>query len=246
MHLFVAVPSHSGTIIMEGAQTLLAAQKIVLSRGGSFELRYSSGATISLIRNAIVGRFLESEADTLLMLDSDQGLESAAIERMIDINKSVVGCLYPRREYNWSKLQPAERGVDPALLVYRAMDFVGCLEADEAGRVSVINGFAKALHVGTGAMLVRREAFQQLASHFPELQGRGFGADAYPGLQENWGFFNPVDQEDGIPLSEDISFCRRWRETGGEIWADLASNSVHVGRHPFEGNYLAFVKALQP
>ncbi len=240
MHLFVAVPTHSGTIIVEGAQTLLAAQDLVLRRGGSFQFRYFGGATISLIRNAIVATFLASDADLLLMLDADQALASAAIARMIDINQPVVGCLYPRREYNWHQVR-----LDHGALPYQAMGFVGHLDADGEGRVSVVDGFARAVHVGTGSMLLRREAFGRLMSRFPELEGRGFGADAYPGLTHNWGFFNPIAQEDGIPMSEDISFCRRWREAGGEIWADIASNSVHVGRHPFEGNYLAFLQAVQ-
>jgi hypothetical protein len=127
----------------------------------------------------------------------------------------------------------------------QALEFVGHLETNEEGRVSVFDGFARAEHLGTGTLLVRREAFERLMSHFPELEGRGFGADAYPGLSANWGFFNPIDNEDGIPLSEDISFCRRWRQTGGEIWADIASTATHVGPHAFAGNYLDYCKAVE-
>ena len=85
MHLFAAVPSHNGTIVLEGAQTLLGAQQLVLSRGGSFQLHYVMGTTISIVRNAIVDAFLQSEADLLLMLDSVQSIGAAGLAKMIDL-----------------------------------------------------------------------------------------------------------------------------------------------------------------
>jgi hypothetical protein len=245
LKLLVGVPSHGGSIILEGAETLLAAQALVENRGGSFWFTYYGGATISLVRNAIAAEFLRSEADLLLMLDADQAIHSSAIQRMIDLNKPVVGCLYPKRAYNWANVKPRAMAAPTDHIPTEAMEFVGYLEADDDGQVTVDNGFARAEHIGTGTMLLRREAFEQLMTHFPELQGRGFGDDAYPGLSPNWGFFNPLEREDGLPLSEDISFCRRWKGTGGEIWADVVSTTTHVGPHAFTGNYMDYWRIRQ-
>ncbi len=245
MHLFAAVPSHSGTIVLEGAQTLLAAQAMVANRGGSFRLAYQSGAMIGEVRNVLVAQFLKSEADLLLMLDSDQAISANALQRMIDLNQPVVGCIYPKRRYDWAKVR-IQTASDISQVLYQASEFVGWLSEDQNGRVQVINGFARAEHVGTGILLVRREAFQQLMRHFPELEGLGFGEDLHPGLENNWGFFNSLARDDRLPLSEDISFCRRWRQAGGEIWADVSADSEHVGRHTFRGNYLDFSRATAP
>jgi hypothetical protein len=243
LKLMVGIPSHSGTIVMDCASTLLMAQKIAMARGGSFEFRYHSGATISLVRNAMVAEFLRSDSEILLMLDSDQAIGRVGIERLIDLDKPVVGCLYPMRRYNWDRVKrPTEE--DPALVTAQALEFVGYLQTDENGKASVENGFARAEHVGTGVMLVRRQVFEQLMTHFPELEGVGFGPDAYPDLSPNWGFFNPLTTELGLPLSEDISFCRRWRTIGGEIWADLATNVAHIGQHTFRGNYINSWQAI--
>lgn len=247
MHLFAAVPSHNGTIVLEGAQTLLHAQQLVLSRGGSFQLHYVMGTTISIVRNAIVDAFLQSEADLLLMLDSDQAIGADGLAKMIDLNQPVVGCMYPRRRYNWSNVRlDTVTNIDQVL--YQASEYFGSLALDEKGETQFVNGFARAEYVGTGILLVRRDAFQQLMKHFPELEGRGLGRDAYPeGYDgQRWGFFNELQNEDGITLTEDISFCRRWRQTGGEIWVDGASEVLHVGRTVHSGNFLDYHAANQP
>jgi hypothetical protein len=230
---------------MEGAQTLLAAQGIVATRGGTFRLVYQSGAMISVVRNVLVAQFLKSEADLLLMLDSDQAIGADVLERMIDLDQPVVGCIYPKRGYDWSKTR-LDTAADINQILYQASEYVGWLQEDQNRQVCVVNGFARAEHVGTGVLLVQRRAFQQLMTHFPELEGLGFGKDLYPHLKHNWGFFNSVFRDDGLPLSEDISFCRRWHQSGGEIWADVTSDVDHVGRHTFRGNYLDFLNATAP
>jgi hypothetical protein len=45
-----------------------------------------------------------------------------------------------------------------------------------------------------------------------------------------------IDSASGTFLSEDYSFCRRWTDMGGEIWADLESRLTHVGPMVFNGN----------
>jgi hypothetical protein len=244
MKLLAAVPSHSDTITIQTAQTLICLQEIVHRRGGSFRAHWEGGATVSLVRNAIAAEFLASDADVLLMLDADQGVWPATLERMIDLGKPFVGCMYPKRSYDWSKVN-FETASSVQDVVYQASDFVGWLRTDAAGKVDAVDGFAPAEHVGTGVMLLTREVFSRLMVRYPELKGRGFGLDAYPrhNSSERWGFFNPANHVDGFPLSEDISFCLRWLEAGGEIWANVVDNVLHVGQHDFIGNYVDFLSA---
>ena len=243
LNMMVGIPCHSGSVVVQCASTLLAALEIVKEREGAFSFYHYGGAVISPVRNAIAAEFLRSDADLLFMLDSDQGIRRDTLERMIDLNQPVVGCLYPMRRYNWTNIHLEAGQADSDLIRNQALTFVGCLEADENGEIKVVDGFARADHVGTGAMMVRRAAFETLMANFPELQGCGFGNDTYPNLEPNWGFFNPVFREDGLPLSEDISFCRRWRQTGGAIWADVVGSTTHAGLHSFTGSYMDSWKA---
>jgi hypothetical protein len=237
--LMVAVPTHSGSLVVEAAEALLALQELVLERGGSLTFHHERGAVINVVRNAIVAEFMESDADLLVMLDADTAVHKETFERMIDLGQPFVGCVYPKRSFDWTKTNMAV-AEDVDELLYQASKFVGFLDQDEAGRVSVEDGFALARQIGGGAMLLRREMFERLMSAYPELEGKGFE----PGTKYsfNWGFFNSV-LVDGLPQSEDISFCMRWRAIGGPIWADVASPVMHVGQYQYAGNYIDFLAA---
>ena len=243
MYLFASVPTHSGQLCAETVQTIVEAQSIALTRGWAFSFHYIGGTNIAAIRNIIAATFLKSGADLLLMIDSDQATSRTAIEQMIDLNEEVVGCIAPKRKFDPSGVR-LESATSVADIFYQGADYVGELEADEEGVAEVVNGFARAVSVGAGIMLVRRDVFLRLMACFPHLEGGGFEPSWQPALSDmNWGFFNSVEGENGFPLSEDLSFCRRWREAGGEIWADVQNDIQHIGRFTYAGNYLDFLKA---
>lgn len=245
MKLLAAVPTHSHSVTVQTAQTLIWLQDLIQRRGGSFRMHWESGATVSLVRNAIAAEFLGSDADHLLMLDADQGVWPGALERMLDFDRPFVGCMYPTRRYDWSKVNLAAAS-DVQDVVYQASRFVGWLKSDSQSQVQLLDGFAPAEHVGTGVLLLKREVFTALMSRHPDLKAKGFGPDAYPRHRDSgrWGFFNPaISLVDGFPLSEDISFCLRYLEAGGEIWANVIDNVMHAGQHEFVGNYADFLAA---
>ena len=241
--LMVIVPTHSGTVTTETTATLVTLATLMAARGGRMSLDFYSGALITQTRNAMVADFLSSNAQALLMLDADQGLDAAALARLIDLKKPVVGCLYPRRVYDWSSLR-ARDGMAADEVQAQIARFVGELVSTrgDALEFDVVDGYARALTVGTGAIVIRREAFDGLRARFPELEGQGFDPQMFTGerFAQNWGFFNTLSAaQAGVNLSEDFSFCHRWRVgCGGEIWADITSPSQHVGRHVVSGSYL--------
>jgi hypothetical protein len=243
VHLFAAVPTYSGEMAVEATQTIVQIQALVRESGGTFEFHYQFGSPVSLVRNALAAAFLMSDAEALLMLDADQAVHADVIARMINLDKPVVGCMYPKRQYNFNNIKLPATAIDQ--IIHQASQYVGQIITDEGGQAELVDGFARASFVGAGVLLVRRQAFEHLMKHYPELKGRCLHAQAYPYLKDagGWGFFNPLETEAGAPIAEDISFCRRWRRSGGEIWADLADPVTHIGRHDFAGAYLDFVQA---
>ena len=245
MHLFAAVPTHSGDMAVQATQSIVGVQAMIHERGGRFEFHYQFGSPVSLVRNALAAAFLMSDADALLMVDADQGVHPDTIARMIDLNQPVVGCMIPKRRYDFSNIRLPATNVDH--IIHQASEYAGQIIVDEAGQAEVVSGFARAAFVGAGILLVRRPAFEHLMERYPELKGRCLHGQAFPELSAAgaWGFFNPLENTAGAPIAEDISFCLRWRQAGGEIWADLISPITHVGRHDFAGTYIDYVEATR-
>ena len=44
-----------------------------------------------------------------------------------------------------------------------------------------------------------------------------------------------IEPETGHYLSEDYTFCRRWRSIGGKVWLDTEGALTHIGTHEFAG-----------
>lgn len=245
--IYLAVPTHSNTVTVEAAVTLLDFAQLATQRGVVKQTVFHSASIISHLRNTVVADFLAGDFSHLFMLDADQGLPAALIFKMIDSGHPVVGSLYPRRNFAWQQanLQTASEGVPDVLR--QSLRFVGDVLTDDQGQLTVSNGFARARSIGTGAMLIRREALELMCAHYPELHGQGFPEEDenLPRLAHNWGFFNPLVQAaDGRNAGEDIGFCQRWLSCGGEIWADIVTRTTHVGRYPFAGSYWEHLQAM--
>ena len=54
-------------------------------------------------------------------------------------------------------------------------------------------------------------------------------------------FFQCTIDSRGRYLTEDWSFCRRWRQVGGEVWADLDIALEHVGYFRFQPDMKALI-----
>ena len=47
-----------------------------------------------------------------------------------------------------------------------------------------------------------------------------------------------IEPETGTYLSEDFTFCHRFRKIGGKVWIDTQSRLRHVGSTEFQGRAL--------
>jgi hypothetical protein len=71
--------------------------------------------------------------------------------------------------------------------------------------------------------------------------------EAAAASNNRYALFDCMIDETGTYLSEDFSFCKRWSDLGGEIWADLDSRLSHVGPLVFRGDLSSqFMPAAEP
>jgi hypothetical protein len=87
--------------------------------------------------------------------------------------------------------------------------------------------------------MIRRHVLEKMCRHYASLrfEHEHSIADAGSAGRSRFALFEcMIDASNGVYLSEDFSFCKRWTDIGGEIWADLQSRLDHVGPATFHGD----------
>lgn len=228
-HLMVATPCYGGMVTQRYMQSSIG----LLQLGTRLGIRVSIEllgyeSLITRGRNALVTRFLDSPAATHLMfIDADIGFDPAQVARMLNFGEDVVAGMYPLKLIEW---EAACRGGAAAALRYVGTPCTGA--ALEQRR-----GFVTGEYAGTGFMLIRRDVLERMAAAYPETRYTAIHTAARPSdsLNQHALFDCMIDPETGHYLSEDFTFCRRWREIGGRIWLDTQSTLIHVGPYEFTG-----------
>ena len=196
---------------------------------------------ITRARNGCVARFLAQPAATHLMfIDADIQFEPAAVLRMLRLDRDVLCGICPLKKYRFERLPEAlaHRLPLPAALVDFAMNLEPASLAQ--GRVRMEDGCVEVLECGTGFMMIRRRVIEQMIAAWPELHYQDNMLHD-PRVRDFYALFEPmIDPETRAYLSEDYAFCRRWRQRGGTIWADLTVRLGHLGAHLYQGNVMDY------
>lgn len=183
---------------------------------GRDKIRFDMECGNSMIyqaRNKLAAKFLETDARWLLMLDDDMipcigrpewmrfwvpsarnvldlPLQRHIVHKLIGDNKTIVGAAYFERR------EGAGLVCSDQSLVARARQYEDAVvEVD---------------WLGTGAMLVHRRVFEDIAKTYPDIDGN---------------YFHPIDGKTG----EDISFCIRAKKAGHATHIDLSVPTFHLG-----------------
>ncbi|NEW93117.1 hypothetical protein [Rhodopseudomonas sp. BR0M22] len=240
VQLVVATPCFGGQLSTIYAASIFALQRAV--RGMSnLELKIhlrDGDALITRARANLVTLFLDDpNATHLLFIDADIGFQPEQVFRLIESGADIVAGVYPIKRVNWDKARRAiQAGRDNVAAA--SLDYV--LELDDPDRVSVVNGFTRVRYAGTGFLMIRRHVLETMCRH-PDYAGLQFfrehSHDTLVGSPNRFALFEcMIDPATGTYLSEDFSFCKRWTDIGGEIWADIQSALDHVGPSVFKGN----------
>ena len=182
--------------------------------GVTFDTHLPREISIARARNTLASLVLADERYShLLFIDADMGFSPALIAKMIDVCEPVAGVAYPRRVRN------AAGGLDY---------YPNSVLPERRGE------FARAELAGTGIMLIQRGVFERMRAAYPDLEGSDGGF--HP-------FAETIRSSEGGFVGEDVAFCRRWTNIGGEIWVNTAETIIHVGRERFIGSLQAEIDA---
>jgi hypothetical protein len=165
----------------------------------------------------------------LLFVDADMGFGSDILIDMLLLNEPLVGALYRHRrdEVSW-----AGSGTGENFSARRGL-------------------FMEVEGVGMGVTLIRRDCITTMLQNFPEMVDKRIVGHPAKDMLDQAGVdriircFDSLDIPERGKISEDLSFCMRWRQCGGKVWASIGHNIVHVGKKAFSGCFLEHAQQQQ-
>jgi hypothetical protein len=213
--VLICVPAYGQTMTAQTAQALYGTGQWLTHHGIPNQLLWYSAADIVEVRNLFLTAWYDGypQYSHMLFVDSDMGFDPLMIRDMLKFGKPLTGTLYMRRQNNYSVVGTVPEG--------HTID-------------DVVNGFIPSTGLGCGVMLISREVVDVMLKKMPELRDAlpSVLAEAAPaGVELLIRAFDPI-RDGNRRLSEDMSFCQRWLDCGGEIWANVNYKISHVG--PFD------------
>jgi len=213
-NVFVFIPSFRGNISSTTFETSHRLMSGLMAKGIPASVGTYSWPDIADLRNMVLSVWYDTMPGSshLLFVDDDMGFPPELIIDMLTFNEPVVGVIYPKKT---TARQWVGSGVEGA--EYRP-------------------GFIEVEGVGAGVLLIQREAISRMIERYPDLVGDHMVIAVMKiiGAKRTLRFFDCILTPGG-KVSEDISFCRRWREIGGVVWASVAYEIQHVGPWSFSG-----------
>jgi hypothetical protein len=228
MKILVGTPTYNGQLTTNYTGSLLA---LWSELGDRLDWKTTSGTLVAWARNTLASLVLASDHTHLLFVDSDIDFPPSLIRRMLAFDAPIVSAVCPHRTLDPHRFHAMARThADAGSAWARSLSFILELQEPHIER----DGFYRANRTGTGLMLIKREVFETLKQAYPDLYRPAAGTYyEFQGLANVLQCFDPSYDENGVSVGEDVSFCRRWQATGGELWVVFDETVGHVGPFVF-------------
>ena len=208
--VLAATPAYGGVVTLNFHRSFVAMMGACSQHGISLSTMLTHSGFVSRSRNAAAARVIAQPQFThLLTIDADMGWPADALPRLLAADKDIIGCTYPARTLQ----------VPPK--------FVGGIREGER----VVNGIARAIYVGCGFTLIKRETLLSMAEFYPERKHKD-DTEKLP----IWDLFpsGAYFDEHNACITDDVGFCRLATTAGLEVWADISMSLNHTGQMTFE------------
>lgn len=227
--IFIAVPAFGQQITATTFLFTHAVRAMLGSKGIGGGISTLSFPDIAELRSMFMTIWYDSmpQSSHILFLDADMGADPQIVVDMLLFDEPLVGAIYPQRK----------------LPLSWAGSGTGSTVAQRRGDFMEVEG------VGFGITLIRRDCITKMIEKYPELIDTRLHLHPagetlrQTGTNRLLRFFEKLDLPDRGVVSEDLSFCIRHREAGGQVWAAIGHRISHVGPYDFAARYLDVVEA---
>lgn len=199
---------------------------------------------ITKARNILVEGFLKSNATHMLFLDADLGFQADDVIRMIQADKDIIGGQYAKKKINWDVVKGVvlNRPDIPGPAI-NAVVAESTFKPIGNSLTFNINEPVEVESIATGLMMVKREVFEKMAAELPDIEIISGGSETMDpktmtritdAHRKAHAYFDvSIDPTTRAYTSEDFTFCKRWREIGGQVWLAPWTKTVHVGTYEY-------------
>ena len=243
MHPVVMTPSHDGKYFHNYVISLLNFSSAARECGMPLDVFLHRGESlITRARNNCVADFLANPNWThLFWIDSDIGYSPQAALRLLLSDYDIAAGVYPLKTERWPGDEAQVKSMTPEQILTRYARYtVNADASEETGRINMEvlpDGFMRMTEAPTGFMVIKRNVFERMMKHYPELQ---YMPDSV-GVEDkglHYRFFDVmVDPKTRRYLSEDYGFCRLWSGMGESMYIDCNSNLSHQGSKLYRGDF---------
>lgn len=214
LSVVISTPIHSDTVMASYLESVWNTQERFGELGIPLGLRIRRGTGVQKVRNQLVADFLAVPGWThLLFIDADHGWKPMDILRLLVMDREVIGIAARKK-------------------THESTTWAANIEGEVA---KVERGALQVSEVGAGFLLIRREALLRMEQAYPELKIKP-SQDMHPEAAKHlYALFDFELDGEGNYQSEDLTFCRRWRAIGGDVWVDPDGDISHIGTYDYRG-----------
>lgn len=231
LKVFVFVPAFGQTITATTFLCTHALQQHFASKQISTGISTLSFPDIAELRAMAMTIWYDTMPDSqyMLFIDADMGFPPDMVTDMILFNEPLVGAIYPQRKM---PLSWAGSGTGDAVTERRG-------------------NFMKVEGVGFGCTLIRRDLVTTMLEKMPQIVDERLHLHPAGDTIKQAGSnriiraFEKLDLPERGLVSEDLSFCLRWKECGGSTWAAIGYPISHVGPYDYRGRYLDMIEMAE-
>lgn len=205
-------PCYGGNITEVCFSSYLGFTIMAMQNNINFQIdTLSNESNVNRARNTCAAKFLSGDCTHLMFVDADIQFDPKDIVKLINHDKDIVGGIYPQKT------------LPPKMVVNTINNGETQGDLIEVGTL------------GTGFMMIKRIVFEKMIEEGATPYTDAIGLSPEENSNQ-YDFFQCTIDSKGRYLTEDWSFCRRWRELGGKIWADKTIGLTHVGYFRFTPN----------
>jgi hypothetical protein len=246
--LFVATPMYGGQCAGMFAKSCADLSAICTQYGIPLQFYFLfNESLITRARNYCCDEFYRSNAQHMMFIDSDIGFNPQDVIALMALQANdpdtyeIIGGPYPKKCISWEKIKLAvDKGIadeDPNVLEKFVGDYVF---NPKGGQASIrIDEPVEVLEIGTGFMMITKNAFTKFNEKYPEYLYRPdhVRTEHFDGSRKIMMYFQAeVDPKSERYLSEDYWFCQKAQEANIRTWFCPWMKLQHVGSYIFGGS----------